>query len=145
MILDANVLLYAVDSSSAHHEATVEWLESALNGVTRIGFPVQTLSAFTRIATHPRIMRDPLSAERAADFVRAWLEPGVSWVPTTGAATWTIAESLVRRHAVTGNLVPDAVLAASAVEHGVPVVSADSDFARFAGVSWVNPLQRQPG
>jgi toxin-antitoxin system PIN domain toxin len=144
MILDANVLLYAVDRSSVHHGAAVEWLESALNGVTRVGFPVQTLSAFTRIATHPRIMRNPLSSERAAEVVQAWLEPGVSWVPTTGAAAWVIAESLVRRHGVTGNLVPDAVLAASAIEHGVSVVSADSDFARFADVSWINPLQ-QPG
>lgn len=145
MILDANVLLYAADSSSAHHEVAVGWLESVLNGVTRVGFPVQTLSAFTRISTHPRVMRNPLSSEQAATLVRTWLEAGVSWVPATGAATWAIADSLVRRHGVSGNLVPGAVLAASAVEHGVPVVSADTDFARFEGVSWVNPVQRQPG
>jgi toxin-antitoxin system PIN domain toxin len=145
VILDANVLLYAVDSSSVHHDVAVGWMESALNGVTRVGFPVQTLSAFTRIATHPRIMRHPLSSERAASFVRAWLDPEVSWVPTTGAATWTIVESLVRGHALSGNLVPDAVLAATAIEHGVPVASADSDFARFDGVAWVNPLESRPG
>lgn len=145
MIVDANVLLYAVDRSSAHHDAAVSWVESALNGLTRVGFPVQTLSAFMRLATHPRIMRNPLSASDAAAFVRAWLEPAVSWVPATGDVTWTIVETLVRRHAVTGNLLPDAVLAATAIEHGVPVVSADSDFARFDGVSWINPLQAQSG
>lgn len=142
MILDANVLLYAVDTHSPHHETAVTWMESALGGDTRVGFPAQTLAAFTRISTHPRVMRNPLSPVRAADFTHAWLEPEVSWVPATGAATWTIAESLIRRHAVTANLVPDALLAASAIEHGVPVVSADSDFARFAGLSWVNPVQQ---
>lgn len=144
MIVDANVLLYAVDRSSPHHATAVAWIESALSGTTRVGFPVQTLAAFVRIVTHPRVMRDPLSADRAAVLVDAWLDAPVAWVPAPGATTWTLAAQLLRAHGASGNLVPDVVLAAMAVEHGVPVVSADSDFARFTEVVWVNPMRVAP-
>lgn len=140
MILDANVLLYAVDSSAPQHRTIAGWLESALNGETRVGFPVQTLAAFARISTHPRIMRNPLSADQATDFVDQWLTRAVAWVPPAGSTTWRVAHGLIRRHAVTGNLLPDALLAALALEAGVPVVSADTDFARFTEVTWLNPV-----
>lgn len=142
MIVDANVLLYAVDRSSTHHAAAVEWVEDVMNGPTRVGLPVQTLSAFVRIVTHPRVMRDPLPVGRAVTLVDAWLAAPVAWVPAPGPATWSVATTLLRGHGATGNLVPDALLAAMAVEHGVPVVSADSDFARFPEVTWVNPVRR---
>jgi toxin-antitoxin system PIN domain toxin len=141
VIVDANVLLYAVDRSSTHHAAAVEWVEGVLNGATRVGFPVQTLAAFVRIVTHPRVMRDPLPVERAVAVVDEWLAVPVAWVPAPGPATWAIAITLLQAHGATGNLVPDALLAALAVEHGVPVVSADSDFARFPEVTWVNPVR----
>lgn len=79
MIVDANVLLYAVDRASPHHAAAVQWVESALSGATRVGFPVQTLSAFVCIVSHPRVMQDPLSSDRAAALVDAWINAPVAW------------------------------------------------------------------
>lgn len=140
MIVDANVLLYAVDSTSAHHAPAVAWLEHALNGDRRVGLPWQTLGAFLRISTHPRVSASPLSASAAQDYVDQWLAASPSWVPPATERTVAAYATLARRHHVTGNLVTDAQLAALALEHGVEVVSADSDFARFPEVRWVNPL-----
>ncbi|MGV1029176.1 MAG: TA system VapC family ribonuclease toxin [Dermatophilaceae bacterium] len=140
MILDANILLYAVDADSPHHHAASDWLTSALNGSTRVGLSCQTVAAFVRIATHPRASRSPLSATDAHAFVDSWLAAPAAWVPPAGDGTLTAYRVLTTRHQVTGNLVPDALLAALALENGVPVVSADSDFARFPEVAWINPL-----
>lgn len=70
VIVDANILLYAVDEASAHHLAAAEWLTSALNGNTRVGLPWQTLGAFVRISTHPRVAVSPLSAAET----QSWIE-----------------------------------------------------------------------
>lgn len=140
MILDANVLLYAVDESAAHHLTAKAFLERHLNGNVRIGLPWQSLSAFLRISTHPRIMSAPLTGDAAAGFVEDWLAAPTSWLPDVTTTTWVILRDLIKTHGVTGNLVPDAQLAALAVQYGVPVVSADTDFARFRGVAWDNPF-----
>ncbi len=140
MIVDANLLLYAVDESSPPHERAAAWLTEALNGDVRIGLPWQTLAAFLRIVTHPRVTTRPLASSQAHDVVTAWLAAPAAWVPAATATTYHVYEQLAARHHVTGNLVPDAMLAALAVEHGVVVASADSDFARFAECRWVNPL-----
>lgn len=141
MIVDANLLLFAVDSRSPDHAAAREWLESCLNGEVRLGLPWQTLGAFLRISTHPRIMTDPLTADEAQAYVEEWLDRPPAWVPPATERTAQVHAGLARRHRVTGNLVPDAQLAALALEHGVAVASADSDFARFPEVRWVNPLR----
>lgn len=140
MILDANVLLYAVDESSPHHETCARWLTGALNGHERVGLPWQTIGGFLRIATHPRVSARPLTAAAAQDFVDSWLEAPSSWVPPASERTAAAYAQLSRRHHIVGNLVSDAQLAALALELGVAVVSADSDFARFPEVRWVNPL-----
>lgn len=140
MIIDANVLLYAVDDTSRQHRTAKEFLEVHLNGDRRIGLPWQSLGAFLRISTHPRILGSPLSASAASTFVEDWLAAPATWVPDVTRSTWSILRGLIEAGAVTGNLVPDAQLAALALEYGVPVVSADSDFARFGGVEWVNPF-----
>lgn len=140
MIVDANILIFAVDEASPHHERAATWLTSALNGAERVGLPAQTLGAFLRIATHPRVTARPLTAEQAQSHVDDWLAAGPAWVPPAGARTMQVYADLARRHHITGNLVPDAMLAALAVELGVSVVSADTDFARFPEVRWVNPL-----
>lgn len=140
MIVDANILLYAVDSDSPHHERSADWLTQALNGDVRVGLPWQSLMAFLRIATHPRISVRPLTAVTAQGHVTAWLDAESSWVPPATERTMAVYRDLAVRHHVTGNLVPDAHLAALALEYGVEVVSADTDFARFTEVRWVNPL-----
>lgn len=140
VVVDANVLLCAVDEASSHHLAAAEWLTLALNGNTRVGLPWQTLGAFVRISTHPRVAASPLSAAEAQSWVDDWLKAPAAWVPSATKRTVQVFGDLIRNHQVTGNLVTDAQLAALAIEHGVPMVSVDSDFARFPEVTWLNPL-----
>lgn len=141
MILDANLLLYAVDESSSHNAAAASWLEEVLNGDSRIGLPWQTIGAFLRIVTHPRVAATPLSARDAWGYVADWLSVPVVWIPPATEATARVYARLCEQVEITGNLVPDAQLAALAVEHGVAIASADTDFLRFPGVRWVNPLR----
>ena len=141
MIVDANILLYATDDTSEFHDPARTWLEDALNGAGRIGFPWPTLTAFLRISTHPRAARNPLSARQAWDVMTAWLEAGPAWIPQPGPRHADVFRKLTIDGGLPGNLVSDAHLAALAIEHGVGVCSADSDFARFPGLDWINPLR----
>lgn len=140
MLVDANVLLYAVDEDSAFHEAAKGWLEAALNGSRRVGIPWASLTAFVRIATHPRALREPLAPGEAWQFVDDWLDAPVVWVPAPGRGHRETLGRLVRDLDLRANLVSDAVLAALCIEHGLKMVSADSDFARFTEIEWVNPV-----
>ncbi len=141
MIIDANILVYAVDEDAPQHARAKAFLEEHLNGDRRIGLPWQSLTAFLRITTHPRVMSAPLSGSDAAGFVTDWLNAPAAWLPETTSKTWPILLGLINTHGVTGNLVPDAQLAALAIQHGVPVASADSDFALFPEVVWLNPFE----
>jgi len=140
MLLDANVLLYAQDESSPFHEPALRWVTEALNGDTRVGLPWPTLLAFVRIRTHPRAYADPLSPDDAWSCVEDWLAAPATWVPAPTALHGEVLGRLVRRHQLRSNAVPDAHLAALAIEHGIAVCSADTDFARFDEVRWINPL-----
>lgn len=140
MIIDANLLLYAVDSTSPQHTKAATWLTDVLNGDRRVGLPWQSIGAFVRVITHPRITTAPLTGPRAWGHVERWLAADPVWVPPAGRRTAALFGGLVAQHGITGNLVTDAQLAALALEHGLTVHSADSDFARFPEVSWTNPL-----
>lgn len=140
MLLDANLLLYAVDATSPFHGAARDWLTQHLNGARRVGFPWQSLGAFLRISTHPRASQAPLSPAEAWGQVAAWLDTNVAWIPTPGERYADLLEELIARHDIRGNLIPDVQLAALALEHGLTVCSADTDFARFSDVRWENPL-----
>ena len=85
MLLDANVLLYAVDATSSRNAEAAGWLENVLNGDRRVGIPWQSIGAFLRIATHPRVMTSPLSSTDAWAFVQDWLDLDVVWVPPATA------------------------------------------------------------
>lgn len=139
MIIDANLLLYAVNADDLHHEAAREWLENALNGETLVGLPWQSLSAFLRIVTHPRVFLDPLEPAMAFAQIDRWLDAPRAWIPHPTQRYRAIYGRIVREQSATGRLVPDAALAALAIDHGVAVASADADFARF-DLDWVNPL-----
>jgi uncharacterized protein len=145
VIVDANVLLYAEDDASPHHGPAVSWLTEALNGPVRIGLPWSSLLAFVRIRTHPRAYEYPLPAEVAWQRVTDWLTAPAAWVPLPTARHADVLGDLVLRYRIVANAVPDAHLAALAIEHGVGVCSADTDFARFAEVRWTNPLASRPG
>lgn len=140
MLVDANVLLYAVDEESQFHDAARAWMEDALNGQRRVGIPWMSLAAFMRIATHPRALRDPLSPAQGWRIVEQWLDAPATWVPEPGRGHREILGRLIRDLDLHANLIPDAVLAALCIEHGLEMVSADSDFARFREISWVNPV-----
>lgn len=140
MLVDANILLYAVDEQSLPHDAARRWLEAALNGSRRVGLPWQSLLAFVRIVTHPRALATPLTPADAWSFVADWLDAPAAWVPQPGRGYRETLRRLVCDLDLRGNLVSDAALAALALEHGLGVVSADSDFARFPGLTWLNPL-----
>lgn len=141
MIVDANVLLYAVDSGSGFHQPAKDWLEGALNGPKRVGFPWVSLTAFQRLVTHPRASANPLSPKQAWSYVTDWLNADQSWIPTPGERHAEILGQLLVGSDLRGNLVTDAHLAALAVEHGVGICSFDSDFARFFELVWVNPVR----
>jgi uncharacterized protein len=140
MLVDANVLLCAVDTGSPFHEPAKHWLETALNGPARIGLPWASLLAFQRISTHPRASANPLRAGQAWSLVADWLDVENSWVPLPGQRHAEILSDLIVTHDLRGNLVTDAHLAALAIEHGIGVCSTDSDFARFPQITWVNPI-----
>lgn len=139
MIVDANVLLFAVDESPRFHESARACLEGAMNGVERVGLPWVSLVAFQRIITHPRVTATPLTAEDAWNHVTDWLDTAQAWVPTPGARHRDIIGSLLISGDLRGNFVTDVDLAALAIEHGVGICSYYSDFARFEGLRWVNP------
>jgi toxin-antitoxin system PIN domain toxin len=140
MLVDANLLLFAVDAGSPWHRRAADWLTAQLNGDQRVGIPWESFGAFVRIATHPRASDRPLQPDEAWTFVEEWLAVPTVWVPQPTEAHADVLGSLVRRYHLTGNLVPDAHLAAIAIEHGLEVCSADSDFARFAEIRWRNPV-----
>ena len=141
MIVDANILLYAVDRDSPWHDPARGWLEAQMNGAARVGLPWQSLTAFLRVSTHPRALAHPLRAVDAWAYVQAWLNAPTAWTPGATDRHAAVLRGLVERYAVTGNLVSDAHLAALAIEHGVAIASADTDFARFAEIRWVNPVR----
>jgi|CXWL01.1.fsa_nt_gi toxin-antitoxin system PIN domain toxin len=140
MLVDANILLYAVDETSPFHPRAKTWLDEMLSGPRRIALPWQSLTAFVRISTNPRAVAEPLSPVDAWGFVEGWLDVPTVWTPTPSIGHREILGGLVTSLDLRGNLVADAVLAALCVEHGLTMVSADSDFARFPDIRWHNPV-----
>lgn len=139
MILDATVLLYAVDDQSHFHATARTWLEETMNGTERVGFPWVSLAAFQRIITHPRATANPLTPGDAWTHITDWLDADQAWVPTPANRHRDILGQLLVAGDLRGNFVTDAHLAALAIEHGTGICSFDSDFARFPGLHWINP------
>ncbi|MDR1152308.1 MAG: type II toxin-antitoxin system VapC family toxin [Bifidobacteriaceae bacterium] len=139
MIVDANVLLYAVDTTCRFHAEARTWLVDAINGPRRVGLPWPSLLAFQRIATHPRVFDAPLTPSQAWSHIADWLAQPQVWIPTPGPRHAEILGQLILETDAAAGLVPDAHLAALALEYGMGVCSFDSDFARFPAVSWLRP------
>ena len=138
--MDANLLLYAANRAAPEHEQARSWLDENLNGTTRVGLPWPSLLAFVRIASNPAILRHPIRPADAWRQVKEWLTCDVVWIPLPTTQHPTVFERLLELPAVTSRLVPDAHLAALAIEHGLTLCSTDGDFARFPGLNWRNPL-----
>lgn len=106
----------------------------------RVGLPWESLNAFVRLVTDPRVVARPLSPGDAWEIVESWLAAPVAWIPVPTERHAAVLGSLVRRYRPAGKLVPDAHLAALSIEHGAEVISTDTDFARFTEIRWSNPL-----
>jgi toxin-antitoxin system PIN domain toxin len=138
---DANVLLYAEDTSSPHHERARTWLEQVLSGTETVAFAWAVLLAFVRIRTNPRLYDAPLDVDEAFDVVDVLVaHPNVTLVHPADRHSALLRE-LLAPLGTAGNLTADAHLAALAIEHGAELCSADADFSRFPRLRWVNPLQ----
>lgn len=138
-IVDANVLLYAVNESAEHHDEAVTWLDGALNGRSTVGFSWVSLLAFLRLSTKIGLFPSPLTVEQAVDRSRAWLSQPTSVLLEPTSRHLDVLCGLLNPLGSGGNLVSDAHLAALAIEHRGEVVTYDSDFGRFAGVAWSRP------
>jgi uncharacterized protein len=140
ILVDANLLIYATISGFVEHQRSREWLDGRLNGEGRVGLPWPSLLAFLRVVTNSRIFPRPLATADAWRQADAWLGCETVWVPSPGERHADILARLLAGPGIVGNLVPDAHLAALAIEHGLELVSSDGDFARFPGLRWTNPL-----
>ena len=134
VVVDANVLLYAVDSASAHHDDAHTWLDMSLGGTEAIGLAWVALLAFIRIGTNASIFPHPMTADEATGQVEAWLSAPAAVVAHPTPRHASLLRGLLRDTGTGGNLTTDAHLAALAVEHGADVASYVRDFARFPGV-----------
>ena len=140
IVPDVNLLLYAHDSQSRRHDAAREWWETLMNGAGSVGLPWVAILGFIRIATHPRILDNPLDPAGACRRVRSWLVRPQAVLIHPGDRHADILFGLLEAAGVAGNLTTDAHLAALAVEHRAELHSTDADMARFPGLRWINPL-----
>ena len=140
ILVDANLLVYAANQSAPEHEAARTWLDDRLSGAARAGIPWPSLLAFVRIVSNPAIMRRAVTPAQAWQQVEEWLECESAWVPLPGTRHAELLRQLLNSSFMTSWLVPDAHLAALAIEHGLTLNSTDGDFARFPGLKWENPL-----
>jgi uncharacterized protein len=138
---DVNVLVYAHREDTAHHAGCRDWLERLVNGDEAYGLSELVLSGFVRVATHARVFTRPSSLPDALAFAEQ-LRGRANCVPVApGARHWEIFRALCAESRARGNLVPDAYLAAMAIESGCEWITTDRDFSRFKGLRWRNPLQ----
>ena len=123
------------------HKRARAWLDERLSGTAQVGLPWPSLLAFVRITTNPRVFERPLALAAAWRQVVDWLGCRPVWIPAPTERHVHILESLLLEAGSGANLVPDAHLAALAIEHGLTLCSTDGDFARFPGLRWENPLR----
>jgi uncharacterized protein len=140
ILIDANILIYAHVSSFAQHKLAHDWLDKQLNASAPVGLPWASLLAFLRLVTNPRVFEHPEPMRDAWQQVRSWLTSEPAWIPQPTERHADLLGEFLALPGVHGNLVPDAHLAALALEHGLTLCSTDGDFARFQGLRWLNPI-----
>ncbi len=140
ILLDANILLYAVDATAPKHPVARSFLEQRLSATESTGFSWMALTAFIRIGTNSRVLLNPLTPEEAAGYVDGWLAQPCAVILEPTQSHWEVFRTLLVSGGVNGPLVMDAHIAALAIEHGATLFSSDGDFARFKELNWTNPL-----
>ena len=141
ILVDANLLVYAHVSSLPQHRAAVSWLDTQLKANAIVGIPWQSLLSFARLVTNPRIFERPLPIQSAWKQVENWLNCPTVRTPVLADRYREILGNLMRTSVDRANLIPDAQLAALAIENGFVLYSTDRDFARFPELQWSNPLE----
>jgi len=141
ILVDANVLLYAEDQQSPYHVMAREWWDTQLSGASPVCLCWTVLGAFIRIGTNPRVFEHPLSLDQALSRVQSWLDQPCTRIIHPTDRHWIIFRKMLVEGQAVANLVTDAHLAALASEHGCELISTDTDFSRFPGVKWKNPLK----
>lgn len=140
LLPDVNVLVYAHRQDAPDHERYLAWIEQLVSGDEAYGMADLVLSGFIRVVTHPRVFNPPSPLDDALAFANAIREPSHCVPVTPGPRHWDLFNSLCRRASAKGNFVPDAYLAAMAIESGSEWVTTDRGFARFPGLRWRHPL-----
>lgn len=145
IIPDANLLLYACDASSPFHRPAAAWWTDCLNGEETIGMALVVALAFVRVGTSPSAFANPMTPVEAAEEIRRWLARSVVTVLDADALDLDRALTFVENANAGGGLATDALIAALGVRHRAVIHTADSDFARFPGAKWYNPITGRRG
>ena len=139
-LVDANLIIWAHHRQFPQHEQAKRWWADLLNSTPQVGLAWPSILAFLRISTHVRALSRPLSIDVAWSEVKRWLERPNVWIPIPTEKHPAILEELLKSGRATGNDVPDADLAALAIEWGLELLSADRDFGRYPRLRWRDPL-----
>jgi toxin-antitoxin system PIN domain toxin len=140
IVVDANLLIYAVNQDAPLHGPAKAWLEQVLSGRETVGLPWDVLLAFLRLTTRPGLFRSPLSVDAALDLIASWLERESVTLIHPGPRHYQVLRDILTELGTGGNLTSDAHLAAISIEYGARLCSLDGDFARFTRLDWRNPL-----
>jgi toxin-antitoxin system PIN domain toxin len=140
-LLDANILIYAVNADAPLHNAAKGWIEEALSEGETVAFAWSVMLAFLRLSTRAGLFRNPLTPHEAFDVIHSWLDHPDVTIINPGPNHFVVLERILDPIGTAGNLTSDAHLAALAIENGAELCSCDADFARFAGLRWRNPLK----
>lgn len=139
ILVDTNLLVYAVNEESTAHEKARVWLDAKLNGPLGVAMPWPVLNGFVRLISNPRVLPNPMPPARAWSQVEEWLALDATFTPEPTHRHQEILASLMP-YVTRAELLPDAHLAGLAMEYGLLLCSADADFDRFPGLAWENPL-----
>ena len=143
IIPDLNLLVYAHNAADRRHASAREWWESCLNGSEPVGMAWATLLGFVRLTTHRQVLVSPLPVATATGVVEEWLDQPIVRVLVPGRDHAKHCFGFLKKLGVAGNLTTDAHLAALALEYQAELHSTDTDFARFPGLRWHNPLEQR--
>jgi uncharacterized protein len=142
IVPDVNVLIYAADGTSAHHDAAREWWEAALNDGAPVGLPWVVATGFLRIVTNPRIVAHPYEPGDALDIVEGWYARTSVVAIAPGRRHAALLRGFIEQRGRGANVVPDAHIAAIVAEHDATLYSTDRGFARYDGLRWHDPIAR---
>ena len=140
IIPDVNLLVYAPNPDALLYDVARRWWEGLLDGVENVGVPWAVATGFMRVITIPRVLNYPMSPATGADYVADWFSQRHVAPLNPGDGHLAVSQQNLAVTGSNANLVPDAHIAALTMERDAELHSSDSDFVRFPGLRWRNPL-----